>query len=123
FLVLAPEHPLVKELTTSDRRAEVEGYVEVARKASEIERQSTEREKTGVPIGAYAINKLNGERVPIWTADYVLGSYGTGAVMGVPAHDERDFIFAGKYGLPIPVVIAPPDWDRKPLEAVYLEPG
>jgi leucyl-tRNA synthetase len=123
FLVLAPEHPLVSELTTPERRAEVEAYVDAARRASEIDRLSTEREKTGVPIGVYAVNPLNGAQIPIWIADYVLYSYGTGAVMGVPAHDQRDFEFAEKFGLPIPVVIEPPDWDGGPLEAAYTGPG
>jgi leucyl-tRNA synthetase len=123
FMVLAPEHPLVEKLTAPERRAEVGAYVEQARRASEIERTSTEREKTGVPIGAHAINPFNGERVPIWIADYVLATYGSGAVMGVPGHDQRDFEFARKYGLPIPVVIAPPDWKGDELDQAYTEPG
>jgi leucyl-tRNA synthetase len=120
FVVLAPEHPLVAEVTTPEHRASVDAYIARSREASEIERLSTEREKTGVFTGAYAINRLSGERVPIWTADYVLATYGTGAVMGVPAHDERDFAFAGRYGLDIRVVVAPPGWDGKPLEAAYV---
>ena len=120
FLVLAPEHPLVARITTGERRAEVEAYVRQAREASEIDRLSTEREKTGVFTGAYAINRLSGERVPIWTADYVLLTYGTGAVMGVPAHDARDFEFAQRYGLEIRVVVAPPEWDGEPLPEAYL---
>ena len=123
FMVLAPEHPLVEELTTPDRRAPVREYVEQARRATEIERLSTEREKTGVFIGSYCINPLNGERVPIWVGDYVLYSYGTGAVMGVPAHDTRDFVFAEHYGLPIPVVIAPPNWDGRHLPEAYVGEG
>jgi|FLYL01.1.fsa_nt_gi leucyl-tRNA synthetase len=123
FMVLAPEHPLVAKITAPEQRAEVEAYVEQARRQTEIERLSTEREKTGVFTGAYCINRLNGERVPIWVADYALLWYGTGAVMGVPAHDERDFEFARKYGLPCPVVIAPPDWDNQPLAKAYVEPG
>ena len=122
-MVLAPEHPLVAQITTPERKAEVEAYVEQARKQTEIERLSTEREKTGVFTGAYCRNLLSGEDVPIWIADYVLLWYGTGAVMGVPAHDQRDFEFAKKYGLPIPVVIAPPDWDGGELEEAYVEPG
>ncbi len=94
FMVLAPEHPLVAVLTTDDRRAEVEAYVASARRETEIERMSTEREKTGVFIGAYAINPMTNERIEIWIADYVLPGYGTGAIMAVPAHDERDFEFA-----------------------------
>ena len=110
FLALAPEHPLVSRLATPERRAEVEEYAAASRRSTEIERMSTEREKTGVFTGAYAVNRLNGERVPILAADYVLLSYGSGAVMGVPAHDERDFEFATKYGLDIRVVVAPPGW-------------
>ena len=123
FIVLAPEHPLVAKLTTDEQREAVESYVKQAGRQTEIERLSTEKEKTGVFTGAYAVNTLNGERVPILTADYVLLSYGTGMVMGVPAHDQRDFEFAKKYGLPIRVVIAPPDWDGGELEEAYLEEG
>ncbi len=108
FMVLAPEHPLVDELTSPDRCREVEEYKESAARRTEVERLSTEREKTGVFIGAYAINPVNGERIPIWIADYVLMTYGTGAIMAVPAHDERDFQFALKYGIPVIPVIAPP---------------
>ena len=107
FMVLAPEHPLVATLTTDDRRDEVTAYVEQARRQSEIERTSTEKEKTGVFLGSYAINPVNGERVPLWIADYVLTGYGTGAIMAVPAHDQRDFEFARKFDLPIVVVIQP----------------
>ena len=89
----------MEQLTAGDQRAAVADYIEQARRASEIERLSTETEKTGVPLGSYAVNPLNGERVPIYTGDYVLMGYGSGAVMGVPAHDSRDFAFAKKYGL------------------------
>ena len=123
FIVFAPEHPLVSELTTDDHRSEVEDYIRQARLQTEIERLSTEKEKTGVFTGAYAVNKLNGERVPILVADYVLLSYGTGVVMGVPAHDQRDFVFARKYDLPIRVVIAPPDWDGSDLDEAYIPEG
>jgi len=123
FMVLAPEHPLVARLTPPEKRAEVEQYIERSRRQTEIERLATEREKDGVFIGAYVNNRVNGERVPIWIADYVLLTYGTGAVMGVPAHDERDFAFAKKYGLPIRVVIAPPGWQGEELKAAYIEPG
>jgi leucyl-tRNA synthetase len=109
FMVLAPEHPLVAKLTSPDKQAEVQAYIEKSRRQSEIERLSTEKEKDGVFIGAYCENRLNGQKVPIWIGDYVLASYGTGAVMAVPAHDERDFAFALKYGIPIIPVIAPPD--------------
>ena len=107
FMVLAPEHPLVAVLTTDDRRAEVEAYVASARRETEIERMSTEREKTGVFIGAYAINPMTDERIEIWIADYVLPGYGTGAIMAVPAHDERDFAFARTFDLPIRYVVVP----------------
>ena len=123
FLALAPENPLVAGLTTDQRRAEVEAYVEQARQTSEVERLAADKEKTGVFLGSYAVNRLNGEREPIFAADYVLTTYGTGAVMGVPAHDARDFEFAKKYGLPIRTVIAPIEWDgREPAEA-YLGDG
>ena len=106
FMVLAPEHPLVASLTAPERKAEVEAYVAKARAATEIERLSTDREKTGVAIGAEAVNPVNGQRIPIFIADYVLGGYGTGAIMAVPAHDERDFAFAKRFGLPIRRVVA-----------------
>ena len=109
FMVLAPEHPLVDKLTTPEHREEVEAYQYQAARQSEIERLSTEKEKTGVFIGAYAINPVNDERIPIWIADYVMMTYGTGAIMAVPAHDERDFEFALKFGLPIIPVIERPD--------------
>src|SRR4051794_26084060 len=132
FMVLAPEHPLVATLTTPGRREEVEAYVNRARAATEIERLSTDREKTGVPIGAEAINPINDERIPIFIADYVLAGYGTGAIMAVPAHDERDFAFAKRFDLPIRRVVAPAAAGRSPapdasgadaseaLEAAYV---
>lgn len=106
YVVLAPEHPLVDKLVTNEYKKAVDEYKESCAKTSEIDRLSSTREKSGVFIGAYAINPINNERVPIWIADYVLYSYGTGAVMGVPSHDERDFAFAKKYNLPITRVIA-----------------
>ena len=109
FMVLAPEHPLVDKLTTPEHREAVEKYKYQAARQSEIERMSTEKEKTGVFIGAYAINPVNDEHIPIWIADYVMMTYGTGAIMAVPAHDERDFEFAIKFGLPIIPVIDRPD--------------
>uniref|UniRef100_A0A7C4PMA7 Leucine--tRNA ligase n=1 Tax=Anaerolinea thermolimosa TaxID=229919 RepID=A0A7C4PMA7_9CHLR len=115
FMVLAPEHPLVERLTTPDRKAEVEAYVAQAVRQTDIQRESTEKEKTGVFTGGYAINPVNGRRIPVWIADYVLMSYGTGAIMAVPAHDERDFAFAIKYGLPIIPVIDRPDGISKSL--------
>jgi leucyl-tRNA synthetase len=123
FMVLAPEHPLVASITTPDQKDVVDAYIEKARHHSEIERLSTEREKDGVFTGTYATNRLNGEKIPVWIADYVLASYGTGAVMAVPAHDERDFIFAKKYRLPIKVVIAPSNWDGNSLSVASIEPG
>lgn len=101
YVVLAPESPLTDELTTEEHKDSVEEYKLAAKKQSEIERQSLTREKTGVFTGSYAINPVNGKKVPIWVADYVLSTYGTGAVMAVPSHDERDFAFATKYNLPI----------------------
>ena len=112
FMVLAPEHPLVDSLTAPEQRDAVQAYVEQARRATEIDRLSTEREKTGVPLGTYAINHLNGERIPLYIADYVLTTYGTGIVMGVPAHDQRDYEFAQKHGLPIRTVIGAPAGDE-----------
>ncbi len=123
FMVLAPEHPLVVQITTPEQRDEVEAYVDAARHQTEIERLSTEREKTGVFTGAYCTNLFNGRSVPIWIADYALPWYGTGALMGVPAHDQRDFEFASKHGLECPVVIAPPNWDGEPLAEAYTAPG
>jgi leucyl-tRNA synthetase len=123
FCVLAPEHPLVEALVAPERRAEVEAYKFKAARESDIERLSTERARDGVFIGAYATNPMNGAAVPIFVADYVLLSYGTGAIMGVPAHDVRDFEFARKYDLPIPVVVAPPGWDGQPLREAYLGEG
>jgi len=128
FMVIAPEHPLVDELTVPERQVEVQRYVERAKATSEIDRLSTDREKTGVFTGSYAINPLNGEQVQLWIADYVLASYGTGVVMGVPAHDTRDFAFAKKYGVPMKLVIQPPDWEGtaqtvEDLQDAYVGPG
>ena len=123
FVVMAPEHPLVQSLTNAEQSQIVSNYIKRSRQASEIERLSTEREKTGVFLGSYCVNKLNGERIPILIGDYVLHSYGTGVVMGVPAHDERDFKFASKYDLPIRVVVAPPGWDGEELTQAYLGKG
>ena len=109
FMVLAPEHSLVDKLTAPEVKEEVHAYQHQAARQSEIERLSTERKKTGVFIGAYAINPVNEERIPIWIADYVMMTYGTGAIMAVPSHDERDFKFGIKFGLPIIPVIDRPD--------------
>ena len=105
YVVIAPESKIVQEITTEDRKQAVEEYIKETAKLNEIDRLSTEREKTGTFTGAYAINPINNEKVPIWIADYVLEDYGTGAVMAVPAHDERDYSFATKYNLPIKQVI------------------
>ena len=122
FMTLAPEHPLVEKLTTSEQKDKVEKYIEESRRESEIERLSTEKEKTGVFTGSYAENPFNGDKVPIWIGDYVLLSYGTGAVMAVPAHDKRDFAFAKKYNIPIKEVISP-DGKEHVLEDAYVEYG
>ena len=123
FIVLAPEHPLVEQITIPQREAEVQEYIAQARRTSEIERLSADKEKAGVFTGAYAVNRLNYERVPIFISDYVLMTYGTGAVMGVPAHDDRDFEFARKYRLPLRQVIAPISWDGSDLREAYLGDG
>ena len=123
FMVLAPEHPLVEQVTTPENREAVRAYVERARRETEIQRLSAEGAKTGVPTGGFAINPLNGERVPIWVADYVLMGYGTGAIMAVPGHDQRDFEFARRFGLPVREVIAPPSGPQGKLSEAYTEPG
>ena len=109
FMVLAPEHPLVAKITSQEQKAQVEAYVADAIRQTEIQREATDKEKTGVFTGGYAVNPVNGERIPIWVADYVLMTYGTGAIMAVPAHDQRDFEFARKFGLEVRVVIQPED--------------
>lgn len=119
FLVLAPEHPLSRELANDETRAAVNDYIDTAIKKSEIERSSEGKEKTGVFTGSYAINPASGEKVPIWVADYVLWGYGTGAVMGVPAHDERDFAFAEKFRLPIIQVVARYHVNTEPHDAPH----
>ena len=120
FMVIAPEHELVEKITTPNHRRNVEDYIEKTKGETEIERLSTEHEKTGVFTGAYAINPFTNERIPIWIADYVLATYGTGAIMGVPAHDARDFEFARKYQLPIREVTSPtPKPSARALEAAF----
>ncbi len=123
YMVLAPEHPLVDGLTTDEHREAVLSYQDRALRESEIERLSTEKEKTGVFIGAHAINPVNGAEVPIWISDYVLMGYGTGAIMAVPAHDERDFQFATLFELPIVEVIAPPSGAQGTLSEAYVGDG
>jgi len=121
FFVVAADSPLAQELCAPDRQGELDRYVDEVRKLTDIERQSTEREKTGVFLGRDAVNPVNGERIPIWAADYVLPDYGTGAIMAVPAHDQRDLDFARKFGLPVRIVVETglPD----PAETGVATPG
>ena len=107
YLVLAPEHPLVPVFATADRRSDVEAYQKAARNKSDLERTDLAKDKTGVFTGGFVVNPVNGEKIPVWISDYVLVSYGTGAIMAVPAHDQRDFEFARKFKIPIKVVVAP----------------
>ncbi|WP_200817683.1 leucine--tRNA ligase [Calothrix rhizosoleniae] len=124
YVVLAPEHPLTAQVTTADRKATVEAFVQEVTNESELERTAEDKPKRGIPTGGKAINPFTGEEIPIWIADYVLYEYGTGAVMGVPAHDTRDFKFAQEQNLPIRVVIIPEDGDPSvELTAAYTEPG
>ncbi|MFQ5852244.1 MAG: leucine--tRNA ligase [Candidatus Binatia bacterium] len=123
FLVLAPEYPLVDALTTDAYRDAVEAYKKQAARQSEIEREAVDREKTGQFIGAYAINPVNDERIPIYIADYVLMTYGSGAIFGAPGQDERDWVFAKQYELPIVHVTAPPDWDGSEFTEAYIGDG
>jgi len=120
YMVVAPEYPDIEKLTTPENKASVEEYRENARKMTEIERLSTERVKTGVPLGTHFVNPFNGDVCPIYTADYALVDYGTGAVMGVPAHDERDWDFAAKYKLPVVHVIKGENFNENEC---YTEPG
>jgi leucyl-tRNA synthetase len=125
FMVFSPEHPLVAEITTQENKAAVEEYKLQAARQSDIQRGAVDKEKTGVFTGGYALNPVNGERIPIWIADYVLMSYGTGAIMAVPAHDERDFAFARKYRLKIVPVIQPegPQLNGDTMDAAYIGAG
>ncbi|MBN1668283.1 MAG: leucine--tRNA ligase, partial [Anaerolineales bacterium] len=125
FMVLAPEHPLVDQLTSADQIPAVAAYKAETARQSDIEREAADREKTGVFTGSYAVNPVNQARIPIWIADYVLMSYGTGAIMAVPAHDERDFAFARKYGLEIIPVIQPEGeaFDGPTMPEAYIGPG
>ena len=123
YLVVAPEYKDIEALTTPENKEAVEAYRSNARKMTEIERLSTERVKTGVPLGTHAINPFTGEKFPLWTADYALVEYGTGAVMAVPTHDTRDFDFAKKYNLPMKVVIQDPQNPSDCKDAAYTEPG
>ncbi|MCS8582308.1 leucine--tRNA ligase [Latilactobacillus curvatus] len=119
YIVMAPEHKLVADITTPDQKATVDAYLKEIEHKSDLERTDLAKDKTGAFTGAYAINPVNGERLPIWISDYVLASYGTGAVMAVPAHDPRDWEFAKKFGLPLKPVVA----GGNPEEAVHTEPG
>jgi leucyl-tRNA synthetase len=122
YMVLAPEHPLVERITTDEQRDAVAAYVHAAANKSDLDRTDLAKEKTGVFTGAYAVNPVNDERVPIWVADYVLISYGTGAIMAVPAHDERDFAFAKQFKLPVRAVVMPDDdWLRDAFENGRLD--
>lgn len=123
FVVLAPEHPLVEKITTPEQAKAVQDYVHTATRRTEIERLSTAKEKDGVFTGAYAVHPYTGHDLPIYIADYVLMSYGTGSIMAVPAHDQRDFDFARRYQLPIPPVIAPAEGLNEPLEQAWSGPG
>jgi leucyl-tRNA synthetase len=126
YVVLAPEHPLTAQVTTSDQKAAVEAFIAEVKNQSEIDRTAEDKPKRGVPTGAKAVNLFTGQEVPIWIADYVLYEYGTGAVMGVPAHDLRDFQFATQYQLPVIQVIASPGANvsnLSPLTAAYVEAG
>jgi leucyl-tRNA synthetase len=122
YMVIAPEHPYVAEITTEEHAAEVEEYLEKTKQKSELEREHLLKSKTGVFTGGYALNPVNDQKIPVWISDYVLMTYGTGAIMAVPAHDERDFEFAQKFKLPIVQVVS---HDGKPqdLKAVYVEEG
>ena len=123
FMVLAPEHPLVAEITALGCKPAVDAYIAKAKNRSERERRES-KEKTGQPTGAYAVNPVNGKPIPIWIADYVLWGYGTGAIMAVPGHDERDFEFAKKHGIPIERVVCPPGTDPEaPLEHAFTDEG
>jgi len=123
-MVLAPEHPLVNKITTDEQRPRIDDYIRETMRQSDIQREATDKEKTGVFTGGYAINPVNGRQIPIWIADYVLITYGTGAIMAVPAHDERDFAFALKFGLPILPVIDRTDGAAKSFApAGTMRPG
>jgi leucyl-tRNA synthetase len=123
FVVLAPEHPLVEKITTPEQAEAVKDYVHAATRRTEIERLSTAKDKDGVFTGAYAIHPYTGSELPIYIADYVLMSYGTGSIMAVPGHDQRDFDFARRYQLPIPLVIAPSEEISEPLDQPWSGPG
>ncbi|HUX21335.1 MAG TPA: leucine--tRNA ligase, partial [Spirochaetia bacterium] len=125
YMVLAPEHPLVETITTREQRSAVDEYIDQANRKSDLERTDLAKDKTGVFTGAHAVNPVNGKKIPIWISDYILISYGTGAIMAVPAHDQRDFEFARKFKLPIVEVVSPTA-DRKAsaqLEVAFTDEG
>ncbi len=124
YMVLAPEHPLVERLTTADQKPAVLTYVEQARRKSDLERTDLAKDKTGVFTGGYALNPVNGQKIPVWVSDYILISYGTGAIMAVPAHDQRDFEFAVKFHLPIVQVVSRDGRaSKKPMTQADVEDG
>lgn len=123
YVVLAPEHPLVSKITAKSHTKEVAAYVEATKHRSDLDRTGFNQEKTGVWTGAYAIHPLTKQQIPVWIGDFVLSTYGTGAVMSVPAHDERDFAFAKKYGLPIKQVVVPANGSAAPTDAPYTAEG
>ena len=123
YMVVAPEHPLLRKLVVSEKKDEVESYVLAAAKKSDLDRTDLAKDKSGVFTGSYCINPVNGEKIPVWVADYVLISYGTGAIMAVPAHDERDHEFAEKFDISIKQVIAHPDGDEEKNKLPYCGPG
>jgi len=123
YMVLSPEHPLVERITTDEQRGAVHAYQAAARKKSDLERTDLNKEKTGAFTGAYAINPVNNEKTPVWIADYVLATYGTGAIMAVPAHDQRDYEFATKFGLPIKEVVRPADGSAAEPGKAFCDDG
>ena len=123
YMVIAPDHPLTLDIAAPDRLDQVREYLDATRRKSDLERTAVGKEKTGVFTGAYAINPLTGTQIPVYTADYVLGAYGTGAIMAVPAHDERDFEFATRFGLPIIEVVSPDGSLHERLECAYVDDG
>ena len=125
YCVLSPEHVLVKEITTDDQREKINAYIEECGKKSDLERTDLNKEKTGVFTGSYAVNPVNGKKIPIWIADYVLNTYGTGAIMAVPAHDTRDYEFASKFGIDIIPVIEGGDVSKEAYtgDGVHINSG
>ncbi|MDA7823686.1 leucine--tRNA ligase, partial [Opitutales bacterium] len=123
YMVVAPEHPLLNNLVVQEKADEVEAYINATAKKSDLDRTDLAKDKSGVFTGSYCINPINGEKIPVWVADYVLISYGTGAIMAVPAHDERDYEFAEKFDIPIRRVIAHPDGDEEKGKLPYSGAG